>query len=300
MAFLDNSGDIILDAVLTDIGRERLARGDGSFKVSQFALADDEINYGLYDLLGDSAAADISIMKTPIIEALTDSAASMKSKLMTLVQDKYLYLPSLYLKQGDVEAAPYLGAGFPADGFVVSANADTDSFIENDNQATKVNYIQFADSGRKTILVYQGDHSGVNTEDLDADLLEKNFRLEMDSRFGKIVSDKSVDAPVDYIDTDYLATYSFPKLQNSAFYDSKPLVTSRGSLPYSGRIGNILKFSVKSTIDLQSSNYLFTKYGKTGQLASANDILYVKQYITVSGISSGATIDIPVYYIKKA
>ena len=36
MAFLDNSGDIILDAVLTDTGRFRLARGDGSFKIVKF------------------------------------------------------------------------------------------------------------------------------------------------------------------------------------------------------------------------------------------------------------------------
>ena len=48
MGFLDNSGDIILDAVLTDTGRMRLAKGDGSFKVSKFALGDDEIDYGLY------------------------------------------------------------------------------------------------------------------------------------------------------------------------------------------------------------------------------------------------------------
>ena len=49
MAFLDNSGDIILDAVLTDTGRLRLSQGDGSFKITKFALGDDEINYGLYD-----------------------------------------------------------------------------------------------------------------------------------------------------------------------------------------------------------------------------------------------------------
>ena len=30
MAFLDNSGDILLDAVLTERGRQRLAAGDGS------------------------------------------------------------------------------------------------------------------------------------------------------------------------------------------------------------------------------------------------------------------------------
>ena len=45
MAFLDNSGDIILDAVLTDTGRMRLARGDGSFKITKYAFADDEIDY---------------------------------------------------------------------------------------------------------------------------------------------------------------------------------------------------------------------------------------------------------------
>ena len=36
MAFLDNSGDIILDAVLTDAGRARLAKGDGTFNVTKF------------------------------------------------------------------------------------------------------------------------------------------------------------------------------------------------------------------------------------------------------------------------
>jgi len=45
MAFLDNSGDIILDAVLTDTGRFRLAKGDGTFKITKFAFADDEVDY---------------------------------------------------------------------------------------------------------------------------------------------------------------------------------------------------------------------------------------------------------------
>ncbi len=38
MGFLQNDGDIILDAVLTDTGRMRLAKGDGSFKISKFGL----------------------------------------------------------------------------------------------------------------------------------------------------------------------------------------------------------------------------------------------------------------------
>ena len=70
MAFLDNSGDIILDAVLTDTGRLRLAQGDGSFKIAKFALGDDEINYGLYDSTHSSGSAyfDLEVLKIMISE----------------------------------------------------------------------------------------------------------------------------------------------------------------------------------------------------------------------------------------
>jgi len=47
MAFLDNSGDIILDAVLTDVGRRRMAQGN--FRITKFALGDDEIDYTTYN-----------------------------------------------------------------------------------------------------------------------------------------------------------------------------------------------------------------------------------------------------------
>ena len=74
MAFLDNSGDIILDAVLTDTGRRRLARGDGTFKVAKFALGDDEINYRLFNAghASGSAYFDLEVLQTPVLEAFTD------------------------------------------------------------------------------------------------------------------------------------------------------------------------------------------------------------------------------------
>ena len=62
MAFLDNSGDIILDAVLTDAGRQRLAKGN--FKIVKFALGDEEINYSLCNGAHTSGSAfyDLEIM----------------------------------------------------------------------------------------------------------------------------------------------------------------------------------------------------------------------------------------------
>jgi len=53
MGWLDNStNNIILDAVLTDYGRQALARNDGSFRITKFSLADDEVNYGIITKYG--------------------------------------------------------------------------------------------------------------------------------------------------------------------------------------------------------------------------------------------------------
>jgi len=99
MAFLDNSGDIILDAVLTDTGRLRLAQGDGSFKISKFALGDDEINYGLYNKNHASGSAyfDLEILQMPVLEAFTNNSSQVKSRLMTMSRTNILYMPILKL-----------------------------------------------------------------------------------------------------------------------------------------------------------------------------------------------------------
>ena len=95
MAFLDNSGDIILDAVLTDAGRARLARGDGSFKITKFAFGDDEINYNLYDKTHGSGSAffDLNVLQTPVLEAFTNNTSTMNSKLISIPRTNLLYLP---------------------------------------------------------------------------------------------------------------------------------------------------------------------------------------------------------------
>ena len=106
MAFLDNSGDIILDAVLTDTGRLRLAQGDGSFKISKFALGDDEINYGNYNKNHASGSAyfDLEILQTPILEAFTNNSSQIKSRLMTMSRTNILYMPVLKLNLIDSNA----------------------------------------------------------------------------------------------------------------------------------------------------------------------------------------------------
>jgi hypothetical protein len=100
MAFLDNSGDIILDAVLTDLGRKRMAEGD--FRITQFALGDDEIDYSLYNANHPSGSAyyDLEILQTPVFEAFTQANANINYGLLTLGGTAdVLYLPSLKINQ---------------------------------------------------------------------------------------------------------------------------------------------------------------------------------------------------------
>lgn len=85
MGYLDNSV-VTVDAILTKKGRELLARGDGSFRITQFALADDEIDYTLYNPthpLGSQFYGE-AIENLPLLEAFPDETQIMKYKLTTL------------------------------------------------------------------------------------------------------------------------------------------------------------------------------------------------------------------------
>ena len=85
MGYLNNSV-ITVDAILTTKGRELLAANDGSFRITQFALADDEIDYTLYNPVHPSGSAYYgeAIDGMPLLEAFPEESQIMKYKLATL------------------------------------------------------------------------------------------------------------------------------------------------------------------------------------------------------------------------
>ena len=85
MGYLNNQV-VTVDAILTKKGRELLAKGDGSFNITQFALADDEIDYTLYNPNHPSGSAYYgeAIENMPLLEAFPDETQMMKYKLTTL------------------------------------------------------------------------------------------------------------------------------------------------------------------------------------------------------------------------
>lgn len=100
---------ITTDTILTRKGRELLAKGTGEFKITQFALSDDEIDYTLYNPNHPSGSAYYgeAIENMPLLEAFPDETQIMKYKLVTLPRGTAklpllsIGYPSIILKQGE-------------------------------------------------------------------------------------------------------------------------------------------------------------------------------------------------------
>ena len=107
MGYLNNS-IVTVDAILTKKGRELLAKNDGSFRITQFALADDEIDYTLYNPSHPSGSAFYgeAIENMPLLEAFPNETQIMKYKLVTLPRGTArlpildLGLSAITIKQG--------------------------------------------------------------------------------------------------------------------------------------------------------------------------------------------------------
>ena len=95
MGLVDNSGDVIIDAVLTDIGREFLARNDGSFEVVRFSLGDDEVDYTLFVANTGSLQQDTNILNIPVFEANVNEKIALKNQLLSISNPDLRFLPNL-------------------------------------------------------------------------------------------------------------------------------------------------------------------------------------------------------------
>ena len=316
MGFLDNSGDIILDAVLTDTGRHRLARGDGSFRIAKFALGDDEINYQLYDKSNASGSAyyDLSILQTPVLEAFTNNTSLMKSKLISIPRTNLLYLPVIKQVTSPGNASPYASLG-DGKSYVILVDNDTEDAILAgvDGAPRGVIFGSRPQSDGSYIATHQGlDTTEIpRTFPLDADLVETQYIVEIDNRLGQLVTgpkDTSTAAKVSFIDDDQIASYYLTLNTDTQFVKTfpNPTKTNQGDTAVAGPRGTRLLFKIKASIDLNSSTFLFTQLGGTttytdmGNLGTSGDTYYfIDSTVRVSGATTGFRLDIPIRFLKK-
>ena len=130
MAFQNSAGGIIIDAVLTDVGRKYLAQG--KFKVSKFALGDDEINYSFGELNGEYDIATSAL--PPVLEAFSNENANINYGLLSLTSEDILYIPQLKVN----EKAPQSVNVYNDDFYYVAVNKETARKMKSDIGAQHV------------------------------------------------------------------------------------------------------------------------------------------------------------------
>ena len=96
MGFLDHStNNIIIDAVLTDRGRELLAKNDGSFRIVRYSFGDDEVDYSIIKKFGRTIGKEKIEKNTPVFEAQTVATLALRYPLVSYSDPNLISLPTL-------------------------------------------------------------------------------------------------------------------------------------------------------------------------------------------------------------
>ena len=314
MGFQDNSGDIILDMVLTDYGRQKLSKGLG-LGVSKFALGDEEINYRLFDKTAATYQQDLTILQTPVLEAFTNNASSLKSKLATYTNENLFYLPIMKLNT----LFPFYKL-HTTNTFLICVDGNT----ENNNQQTSANAttalgvdgdggsvegVLWGATPQDNLNLIRIDNGIDNEATLNDNLFndqakDETFIIKIDGRLGKLVSGQGAPIDVGATDDDGIDTYVLAAGVNNNFV-YKPAEEQFGATSViAGFKHNSLQFKIQTTPNLQASNYYFDLLGNTGLTVTQADgvdntnVKFIDSLIHVEGVTTGYSLSIPIRYIK--
>jgi len=178
MGYLDHTtSNIILDTVLTDTGRQFLARNDGSFSITKFAMGDDEVNYSIITKYGRTVGKEKIEKNTPIFEALTNQNYAQKYRLISVSNPNLLRLPNLSLS-GD------------------AAVDTTNNVVNLGRNVQKTSAITL----QQTIQ---------NESSIDTELRDQTFIVEMSNLFLQVLTSSP-----DNIDGNQRATYVLTRSPN--------------------------------------------------------------------------------------
>ena len=323
-SFLDNSGDIILDAVLTKEGRKRLA--EGSFRIAKYAFGDDEINYGLYDKNNASGSAyyDLEILQTPIFQSSTTNSAELRFKLITNANTSLLYMPTLKENQKITTDSVLLYNGL----LYLAVNQET-----KDKLNTAIGISNSIQAGEQTGLGLVVE-SGLDTSDLIANLTNRNiivsqnmldtsYNVQTDARFiSSVLGSRSgtfTNSPTTVTTTfgpmrpaptstnvagltNYVAT-SIIGISNTVMYQGTSTVSDTATSAIAGPRGTCMKINLSvvpslSSISTATRSPLWSKHGAINQSFSGLVVDQLDTMIYIEGSRSGAILQQPVRIIR--
>ena len=228
MGILDNAtNNIIVDAVLTDLGRTALSRNDGSFAITRYAFGDDEVDYGIITRFGRTVGKEKVIKNTPVFEANTNSAVALTHPLVSLRIANLTRVPIIQLQGSNVTQAT---TGNPTPVLAVTKNTTSTLTLE------------------QTII---------NENVVPQQLVDSSLSIQVDNRFLTINNSRPA-----FIDTNNVATYNIVRgrrsqvttkggasynLQISAKVIANSLFTTFGDVSDKTKITTFLKVTGKSS-----------------------------------------------------
>jgi len=325
MAFQDNCGTIVIDAVLTDIGRQKLGRG--TFRVSKFALGDDEVDYALSDgNFGHSYNLDNT--ETPILEAFGTQTGAIKYGLLSLPREDLLYFPTFFINEKVPSAAKRVG-----EFYYLSVNSETTSKLESD--IGSIDYVLETNKSDRNFILLESGIGDLTTSISQGPVGKERFITNLglmdeylfaycDGRFiDQMLSNKENSyfrndtANNLYLDVvlmkevikismdstfDNYETYYIPTINNEIFDDNSQELSAvdgpRG-------MASAFNFKVSDKMISDSTSPPDERYQKFGTLGATlfvggNKYDYVDTSILVEGTSTGIQMNIPIRIIRYA
>jgi len=185
MGFLNHSTqNIIIDAVLTERGRELLSRNDGSFNITSFVFGDDEVDYSIIEKYGPTIGKEKIEKNTPIFEANPNENIAIKHPLISFPNPllRITQIPSL-----------------------IWSNRSTG---ESKVSLFDVRSSDNSDIGVSKELIVKNSITGTIEGDLDENITDSSFLIKMHGSLLKLKNEEVEDTDLNGVDTYTITTNS--------------------------------------------------------------------------------------------
>ena len=326
MAFQDNSYGIILDAVLTDVGRRKMAQGN--FKIAKFALADDEVDYRL----GNKSTGNFKLdTNPPILEAFATEQGSLNYTLNNFPRVDVMYIPQIKVNNlvsssvtAHTDEMYYFAVNNETRRKLVDNIGESKVLLNNSYDKTKI----FIESGIVPDSAYDIEPTRENKKLYlyNMDLYDKYYTVYMDTRFFDNLLNSPIDAMFENDENDKLYA-NFEPLQTSVRvslsqlidnYDAYRVVATDNNVReiapgatgdshsmFAGPRATIFALNLKCINEIVSdssgsSDFRYSKFGETSNnlFGSSERYDFIDTSIYIQGLSSNSRLNIPVRVIR--
>ena len=308
MGFLTESTTVV-DAILTDEGRRRLANGE--FEITKFALFDDEIIYSK----AQQTNATSKFNTTAIFEAISENTRAGKYKLLSLDGDyTHLNTTKIVTQKGAQDGTPQ-ATGDNSGHYVIITTQDTynDHYQGSDSVDVPAGFFV----GYSQTLVARSEDNyikidhGVNDTtqnnftyevELPAELSETQFMVKLDYRLGRITTPDNVEIRPISVDDDFIASYILTRATTPDFFQA--LSKEESASPISGARGLRLKIPIFAAPHVNStSDDIWTDLGSEVAGFFSNGTTAAKVILAtlyIEGMTTNANSVIPLKFVKNA